>query len=449
MLRSLDDLDRLSEMLLDRERSPAFHAGRRRLSLAPMRRLYAALGHPLDRIAAVHVAGSKGKGSVCLFLESLLRVQGVRTGLYLSPHVDSWLERIKVCGRSLSSVRFLDAMNQVAAVGQRLGLPPPSLFEWLTAAAFVVFERSKVEVAVVEVGIGGRLDATNVIRPEVCVLTAIEREHEAILGRTLCRIAQEKAGIIKPGVHVISGLRKSEQAARVVEDVARQCAAPLSEWGDEIRLKAKGRRFELTLARVPAASFREPEGGSHAARNAALALAALWQLGRRRTDLQIQWRAALLSRGIRQARLKGRAERIGARPVVYRDGAHTPRSIEGIIDWVRRRHPRSRLAVVLGLNRDKRIRECLEGLKGRIGLLVATNVPSSRSLAATELAARARGMGFETRAVDSPRQALRAARTWAGKGGCVLVTGSFWLVGLFKVSRDRLSARLVRRQKPE
>src|SRR5882672_3550697 len=214
-------LERLTRALTDYERSSAFHRGEIGWSLRRMRRLVATLGDPLRRIAVVHVAGSKGKGSVCLLAEALLRAHGLRTGLYLSPHVDRWTERIQLDGRELSVPAMGAAMEEVLRAAARVGLEMPTLFETLTAAAFLAFRRARVDVAVVEVGIGGRLDATNVVAADVSVVTALELEHTALLGRTLTAIAGEKAGIFRRGTAGLSGVAAASPVAAVIRAAAR------------------------------------------------------------------------------------------------------------------------------------------------------------------------------------------------------------------------------------
>ncbi|MBM4016593.1 MAG: hypothetical protein FJ293_16745, partial [Planctomycetes bacterium] len=226
--------DRLARVLPNLERDPRFRRGEVELSLERTRALLRALGDPLRGIAVIHVAGSKGKGSTCLFASALLAAQGVRVGTYLSPHVDSWCERVQVDGRPLAVAQLGRCVAAVLAAARRARLGAPTLFETLTAAAFVAFRRARVAVAVVEVGIGGLRDATNVVRSDVAVVTAIEREHVAVLGRTLAAIAAQKAGIFKRAAAALSGVPHRSAPAAVIRAAARRVGVRCAEWGREL-----------------------------------------------------------------------------------------------------------------------------------------------------------------------------------------------------------------------
>jgi len=270
-IKDLRAVDRLARVLTNHERSDPFHRGRARLSLRATRRLVRWLRDPLRGIPVVHVAGSKGKGSVCLLADGLLRAQGLRTGLYLSPHVDAWNERIQVGGRPLAPRAMGRHVERVLRVAARHGAGPPTLFETLTAAAFDAFRAARVDVAIVEVGIGGRLDATNVVRADVAVVTAIEREHVAVLGPTLADIAAQKAGICKRGAAVVSGVGAEAPLAAVIRGVARaQGAGPILQWRRDLRIEPDAGGFVLHRRGAPPLSLPAPAGGPFAARNAAL-----------------------------------------------------------------------------------------------------------------------------------------------------------------------------------
>jgi dihydrofolate synthase/folylpolyglutamate synthase len=413
-IRGERGLARLAEALVDHERSDAFRRGRVALSLAATRRLVRWLDDPLRGVPVVHVAGSKGKGSVCLFVAALLRELGLRVGVYLSPHVERWSERIQVDGAPLPPRTIGRSIERVLAAARRHGAPLPTLFETLTAAAFDAFRAARVEVAVVEVGIGGRLDATNVVTSDVAVVTSLEREHTAVLGRTIEAIAWQKAGIFERGSVALSGVPPRSRASKVLRRVAREVGAP----------------FEFVSPRSTAVV--PPVGGPFARANAALAIAAVAALARRRPRLALPTAPAeleaALERALRRLRLPGRMELVDERPRTWRDGAHTPASLKAVVGAVARESG-SRPVVVLALKSDKPLVRCLRALAGDAGPLVATTVPGGRSRSPEEIVAVARRLGIMARSIPEPGRALRSARRLAGPRGAVLVTGSFWLAG--------------------
>ena len=425
-LRHLRDMDRLAASLTNHERSLRFHSGQTEYSLHPMRALVGALGEDVLQGPFVHVAGSKGKGSVCLLTESLLRAHGLRTGLTLSPHLEQWNERLQLEGRPAAPAVFLKLVEAVLHAGGKTMEAAPSLFETLIAAAFLGFRQHRVEAAVVEVGIGGRLDATNLIPRSIPVITAIECEHAAVLGYNLSDIAREKAGIIKPGGPVISGVAASSQAARVIARRAREVGVPVWQRGRNLRYRTRGEWVEIRVADHRPLRVRQPAGGPHASLNLALAVSALVAWQGQHPDFELSSEA--LNQGSVNARFPGRCELVAEGPSLYRDGAHTPRSLRALVRWLHQRHHRAP-AVVLGLQQDKPVGACLRALQHRIGPLVATSVPGGRSRSPRELVESAHALEIEAYCEPDLRGAIDRARRLVGSQGVVLVTGSFWLAG--------------------
>jgi len=420
-LDGLAAIDRLARTLPNLERDPRFRRGEVELSLERTRALMKALRDPLAGITVLHVAGSKGKGSVCLLAEALLRAHGWRTGTYLSPHVDRWNERIQLQGRPIAPRAMGRCLERVLAAARRARLGAPTLFEALTVAAFLAFEEARVDVAIVEVGIGGLRDATNVVRSKVAVVTAIEREHVAILGRTLDSIAAQKAGIVKRGAVAISGVPAQRREAAVVRAAARRVGAPLLEWGRDVALRSRGATLTVTAGARRFLGVPAPAGGRYAARNAALALAAV-------AELHPALAADGIAAAFRSVRLPGRLERVAEAPPTWRDGAHTPRSLRAVVEDV------ARLAglppvVVLALKRDKPLARCLRAVSRSCGPVIATRIPDGACFDPKEIVAAARPLGIMARPVADPAAALARARRLAGRRGAVLVTGSFWLAG--------------------
>lgn len=431
-------LDRLATLLPNLERDPRFRRGEVELSLERTQALLRALRQPLRGIAVIHVAGSKGKGSTCLLASAVLAAHGVRVGTYLSPHVDSWTERVQVDGRPIAVRELGRCLTTVLAAAHRAGLGAPTLFEALTVAAFVAFRRAGVAVAVVEVGIGGLRDATNVVVSDVAVVTSIEREHTAVLGRTRAAIAAQKAGIFKRGAAAISGVHAWTSEAAVIRGAAKRVGARCAEWGRALAARRRpGRRSAPDRCDIAVPGFRAkdlpaPPGGRFAVRSLALALAAVAALARRRPRVVPPLQRARIESALSAVRLPGRFERIGERPPTWRDGAHTPASLRAAVRDAARAAGGPPV-VVLALKRDKPLVRCLRALAGACGPVVATTLPDGSCYDPKEIVAAAGPLGIMARPCARPAAALALARRWARQrdrtAGAVLVTGSFWLAG--------------------
>ena len=385
-------------------------ADRMRVSLAPARDLCERLGSPERRYRVVHVAGTKGKGSVSALVAAALRRAGVSEGLYTSPHVECVQERLLVRGVPVADEALagaleaaLDAREAARASGGAAG--DATWFDVLTAAAFVVLAEERVALAVVECGLGGRLDSTNAADGVVCAITNIYLEHTAILGDTREAIAAEKAGIVKPGSTVVAGaLRAGDPAARVIERVARE----------------RGARF---------VRFDVDEAESLEGRNRRLAARVLLELERVAPDL-----GPLPPIGEHDAfpwRLPGRAERRWTGPVrVVLDGAHVPESVALLLRDLARDPELARApTVVIGMGLEKNARGMLKALQARVDRVLCTSAGAGPYRSADELAALARELGLVAQAVPDPAAALDLAVRGIGTGGWVLVTGSLHLVG--------------------
>ncbi len=388
-------------------------APRMRVSLAPARDLCERLGSPEGAFRAVHVAGSKGKGSVSSLVAAGLRRSGVREGFYSSPHVERVQERLALGGvpvdddvLALARERALSARE--AALAEGSPAREATWFDVLTAAAFLVLAEAEVEMAVVECGLGGRLDSTNVVQGEVCAITNIYLEHTAILGSTRTAIAGEKAGIIKPGSVVVAGaLGAEDEATRVIEGVARERGARL------LRLE-----------------FAERESMDE--RNLRLAGAILDRCAEVLPGRGIG--AKCLDPATRElARLPGRAERRwhGETRVVL-DGAHVPESLALLLHDLAA-DPELALppSIVIGMGHEKDARGLLKALRGRVDTVLCTSVGDGPYRDPMELRALAAEIGLSAEGMASPRAALEEAVRRAGSGW-VLVTGSLHLVGVLR-----------------
>ncbi|MCS7316566.1 MAG: folylpolyglutamate synthase/dihydrofolate synthase family protein [Bryobacterales bacterium] len=394
------------------------------LGLARITRLLEALGNPHRAAAFVHVAGTNGKGSTCAMIESALRASGRRTGLYTSPHLIEPTERIRIQGRPVSREDFAQAFEQVHAAAERLLREDlirqhPTYFETVTAMAFLLFARFGVEMAVLEVGLGGRLDATNVVHPLVAVITPVDFDHEKYLGKGLDSIAAEKAGILKRGSAAVFS-RQRPEVARVLEQAARaQDITPLwaeQTWrAEEVLLEASGSRF---IARGPVRiPIYCPLPGEHQVSNAITAVAVLHWLG---------VPAAAIQQGIAGVRWPGRLERVASQPQIYLDGAHNPAGARALAAYIERFHKSRRVWLVYGASRDKAVAEIAAILFPLADEVIATAAAHPRSVRPELI----RELADHPRLRIAPRvaDALRMLEE-AGPSDAVFITGSLFLVG--------------------
>ena len=413
-----------------------------RLGLAPVRALLERVGNPHRDLCVLHVAGSKGKGSTALLSEALLRELGARTGTFTSPHLSSWTERFRLDGREVEAERLVAASEALRPHVEELCAGPPetvpSWFDVTTAAAFWMFRDAGVERAVVEVGLGGRLDSTNVVDAAVACVTSIELEHVRLLGDSLAAIAREKAGILKPERPAVMGALAPEAAA-VVEARAQELGAPLSRLGRDFHVRvrsadASGLVFELCDGEL-VLSARMPLLGAHHATNAALAVACVGRLpGVARTEL-----AAAAVRAFDAVRLPGRVELLGRAPAIVVDSAHTPasaRALAAALELI----PHERRHLVLSVSADKSLDDILAPLLPGAAQVTVTRAEPTRSLAPEEVAAMVRRLApsLALHAIPNPFLAVRAARERLAAGDLLCVAGSVYLAG---IARRVLSAR--------
>ncbi|MGI0071788.1 MAG: bifunctional folylpolyglutamate synthase/dihydrofolate synthase [Thermoplasmata archaeon] len=430
---------------MDREEYRATLDGlyrRRRFGIRPglevVSRLLAALGHPERQFPSVHVTGSKGKGSVAVMTQAILTAHGVRTALFTSPHLESYRERARVDGRSISAEEIVRGVARVDATAQELETAgaidrAPTFFEVTTVLAFDWFARSEVAAAVVEVGVGGRLDATNVLASKVGVITTIELEHTEILGDTLGAIAQEKAGILHPGMTGVLGELPPEARA-VAEAQARERGVPLWHLGAEVgvehrELSEEGQTFDLRLPGHRLGGVALPLHGRFQPGNAALAVAAAVRFADA-TGLAIEddrVRAALA-----HIVWPGRLERVARRPEVFYDVAHTPESARLVAQSLGEIFPLAdpaENAIVFGSLRGKNVTRILDALAPLARTIVLVPVRSERGVPTAELRAVALGRYPRLVVARSPAEGVKLARAATGADGFTLVVGSDYLVG--------------------
>jgi dihydrofolate synthase/folylpolyglutamate synthase len=414
---------------------------RRRFGLRPglevVHALLEAHGHPERAFPAVHITGSKGKGSTAVFVEAILRAHGLTTGLFTSPHLASYRERMQIDRVPIDRAEVVRGLARVQATAARLEATgaidrPPTFFEVTTVVAFDWFRARGIDVGVVEVGLGGRLDSTNVLRSRVGVVTTIELEHTDVLGTTVSAIAGEKAGILHPGMVGVVG-RLPPDARATVGAAAGRAGVPLWDLDREIRLARRtvrpdGQEVDIDLPGVRLDRLRVPLAGTFQATNVALAVAASERFlaGEERPFSPERARA-----GIASVRWPGRLEAVARAPDLLYDVAHTPESARAVAESLGELYPGAdpaACAIVFGLLRGKAIDRILAALEPLARTLVAVPVRSDRSVPPAEIRAHAAGRFPRLVVARSAEEGVRLGRAATGPGGFTLVVGSDYLV---------------------
>ena len=387
-----------------------------KLGLERIRAVLQALGRPQDRLRFVHVAGTNGKGSTCAMIDSALRAAGHHTGLFTSPHLAEPTERIRIDGRPISADRFAQAFDRVHAASALDD--HTTYFETVTAMALLVFAEERVDMVVLEVGLGGRLDATNVVSPDLSVITPVDFDHEAFLGKSLESIAAEKAGILKPGVPAVFA-RQRPEAARVLDQRAAELSIPVARTADwrvcDLDLDARGSRFRLTGERHLRLAC--PLAGEHQVENAVTAAVALACLGIADSAIEA---------GIARARWPGRLERVSERPEIILDGAHNPAGARALAAYIDRFYGHRTVRLIYGAMRDKAIDEISGILFPRAQQVIVTAPQQARALAPEAL--RDIGAHPGLRTAPTLRDALALVEEDASPDDVVFITGSLFLV---------------------
>jgi dihydrofolate synthase/folylpolyglutamate synthase len=399
--------------------------------LRRIERLLGKLNNPQHYANTVHITGTKGKGSTAAMIASILKIAGYRTGLYTSPHLLSFTERIQVDGKPIGEAEWarlterirphVEAENKVGDLGEL------TTFEILTAMAFLHFRDVKVDYQVVEVGLGGRLDATNVVKPQMCVITSISYEHMEVLGDTLAKIAGEKAGIIKTGVATVCA-PQSPEATKVIEGVCREKDARLVEVGEDVtwekgkyndegqHFRVKGLRGEYTLWM--------PLLGEHQMENAANAVAAaelLTEMGTRLTPEDI-------ADGLAKVHWPGRLQVLGREPWVVVDGAHNAYSMLKMGEALGHYFNYDKAKLILGFGGDKDIAGMAREVAGITGDIVLVASRHPRAVKADVLVAEFQKQGVTPQVAATVRDAMRLALDEAGHNDLICVAGSIFVI---------------------
>ncbi|MCB9765513.1 MAG: bifunctional folylpolyglutamate synthase/dihydrofolate synthase [Alphaproteobacteria bacterium] len=402
-----------------------------RMGLDRVTRLLRELGDPHLAVPVVHIGGTNGKGSVASLVASGLRAQGLKVGLTLSPHLRSVNERIRVDGVDISDddlAALLVELDQVSTAWARAhltdmgdGAPPLTYFELMIVAAFVWFVRQRVDVAVVEVGLGGRLDATNVVRPEVCAITTVDLDHCDRLGPDIPSVAAEKAGIFKAGVPVVIG-RVSRDALRVLRPMAADRGCPMQVLGEDFTGEGTPRSFTWRGPGRALAGLSVGLDGAHQVDNAAVAVAVLEALGARKPDLRVG--EAALRQGLQDVLHPGRCQWLASDLLV--DGAHNTSGAERLAAYLRELPRDRRRTLVFGVSEDKEIRSIAAALAPEVDRILTTSCGHPRSMSPGKVAEALVGLDVPVMPAGPIEQALPLAR---GGEGLTVVAGSLYLVG--------------------
>lgn len=398
-----------------------------KLGLENTRRALERLEHPEASLTAIHVAGTNGKGSTSAMVESILSAAGYRTGLYTSPHLLDYRERIRVDGRAASREELLEAAERILP---HLPEVPLTFFEITTILAFLVFEARRVDVAVMEVGLGGRLDATNVLEKAFPVITDIHFDHERVLGRRLAEIASEKAGIIRGDRPVVTGVRR-RAVVDLIEARCREHGAALTVLKDRVRwrirdLSWRGTTFRLETGKNVYPDLVLPLPGEHQVANAALSVVAVETMGR---TLGLRVDPGAVRDGLARVRWPGRLQVIGENPLVALDAAHNPGGARALSRALGKLFPDRKKVLVLGMLVDKNFRRVIGLLAPGVGELVVTAPANDRGAPAELLARAAWAQGYRASTVPEVASAVERGVQAAGPEGVVCVAGSCYTVG--------------------
>ncbi len=412
--------------------------------LGRMRRLMAVLGNPQEAYPTIHVAGTKGKGSTSAFCASALTTSGRKTGLYTSPHLLDFCERIQIDGRPISREALADLTEEIKPAVA--AIPQLTTFEITTALGFLYFARQNVDAAVIEVGLGGRLDATNIITPRIAVITSLSYDHTAVLGDTLAKIAGEKAGIIKPYIPTVSSPQKQE-ALEVLEKVSEERHADLSlvgvDWLYETEKHAlTGQEFLVWEPGLKQVRLKIPLLGDYQVTNAVTAYAALQRSGFNLSEAEI-------ARGFAEVRWPCRFE-IASRenPTLIFDSAHNQDSFENLAATLTKYFPGRKIILIFGVSEDKHVAAMLTAMKGIISRLIVTRADHPRALEPEKIIETAKNVPVACEVAAPVETALARALKLAAETGDIIVSaGSMFVTaevvnGWLRSTEKRLEQRI-------
>jgi dihydrofolate synthase/folylpolyglutamate synthase len=393
-----------------------------KFGLSKTSNLLKAFGSPHRGQRYIHIAGSNGKGSVAAMVESILIKSGLKVGFYSSPHLVRFTERFRINGREVSLRKAAEIASElIRVIKQR---HPPTFFEVTTAMALIYFAREKADISIMEVGMGGRLDATNVISPLVSVITNISLEHQFFLGSRLMDIAKEKAGIIKRGVDLVTAATQPS-IIRLFESMCEEKKAPFCRVGKDFRYRSNGLRFNYYGLRRNLRGLELGLKGKFQNRNAALSLAVIELLERKGFGFSSRH----MVEGLRDTRWPGRMHVVSKEPLIILDGAHNPKAIRDLAQSIASDLNYRRLILVIGVMEDKDIAKIIKGVLPIADYVIYTRPDYYRSASPERLMKEALPLRKPGTIVPVISDALHMAQEMAGPKDLILVSGSLFTVG--------------------
>lgn len=379
-------------------------------------------GNPHKKKIYIHIAGTNGKGSVASFISSILKEAGYKVGLYTSPHLVRFTERFRINGKEISRE---EAANLIFEIRKYFAPhEPPTFFEATTAMAIIYFYRQNTDIDIMEVGMGGRLDATNVINPIVSVITNIGLDHQQYLGSTLIQIAREKAGIIKRGIDLITGVNQPKIIS-FFEDQAKEKDAPLYRVGKDIMYRRRNGAVNYYGINMRLKNLRPKMNGAFQTKNVAISLGVIELL--REKGFRIDEDA--IYRGVENAFWPGRMHIISSSPLIILDGAHNPTAMKMLSLSIKERYPEKRIILVIGIMKDKDIKRMLRNILGISDYVIYTRPVYSRAADPKDLVNYGRLFKKEGEVIPSLKDAIDKARDMAKEDDLILITGSLFTVG--------------------
>jgi dihydrofolate synthase/folylpolyglutamate synthase len=401
-----------------------------KLGLSTIRKILSGMGNPQDTYNCIHVAGTNGKGSVASSLASILNHAGYKAGLYTSPHLVHFNERIQINNRPISNSNVVASYNAIknAHHGER----EPTFFEFATVMAFFEFARQKVDWAVIETGMGGRLDATNIIRPRVSIITNISVEHREYLGNTLEQISGEKAGIIKSRRPVITGIRQ-KKALAVIENKAAEKSAPLFRLGKDFKVRRNvSGTFSYYGIEANWQGLQTGLSGNHQVDNAALVLAACEILNQKGGKLSLDH----IKAGLIKNRWPGRLEIVSTNPRIILDGAHNFIAARNLARFLAANYDKRKVTMVIGILDDKPYRAMLNCLLPTASHIILTRAKINRAMEPQKLESIAKKIIPGVTIIPDVKLALEHAIKTASPDDIICVAGSLYVVGEAKEALD-------------
>lgn len=401
------------------------------LGLSTMERILEKLGNPHKDFISIHVAGTNGKGSVASTLSHILHQSGYKTGLYTSPHLVSFNERIMVDSEEVSNEDVIESYRAVEAANT--GERSATFFEISTAMAFYLFRKRKVEYAVIETGMGGRLDATNIISPALSIITNISLEHKSYLGSTLSDIAYEKAGIIKAGAPVITAVDQ-DKVISVIKKTAQEKSAPLYVYRQDFKVRRKKQEGSFTYYGIKNTwqDMQVELKGKHQVDNGALALAACEVLKNVATKISER----TIRMGLKATLWPGRLEVVSQNPLTMVDGAHNLMSIHKLSDYLEESHPDKKITLVTGVLDDKSYSAMFKRILPLCSSVILTQAKTERAIEPEKLFQVAKDLCNDVTIINDIPKAIRHAESKTAVNDMICISGSLYVVGEAKAFFD-------------